>query len=115
MATRHLAFRLYYIRDVAPAIGLSTELAAKLASTQHKMLRAIFQGKRTMTVPRATARLLVDYLTITGSKLDLHKCIEAVHSFEKKGLNEIALAVEGDPSRAIRILGKHLIPTLDQR
>ena len=44
LARRQLAFRLYYIREVAASIGLGDAEARELAAKQAQMLRAIYSG-----------------------------------------------------------------------
>ncbi len=112
LARRHLGFRLYYIRDVASSIGLDSATAEELAKTQPRMVRAIFENQEVELPPGSVAKLLVDHLTISGSKKSLGRHIETLQQFEKRGLNEIALALEGDPVASIKLLGEHVVPLL---
>ena len=104
LALRTLGFRLYYIRDVAKSVGIEESEVLELEKRQPEMLRAIFQGRMPWVPDGRLADLLLGSLTITGSLRNLQDHFERLHMFEKKGLNEIALALEGDPVRAIRIL-----------
>jgi hypothetical protein len=44
------------------------------------------------------------------SRQHLDAFIAKLHEFEKNGLNEMALAVEGDPVFAIKLLGEKVLP-----
>src|SRR5216683_521141 len=89
LARRTLGFRLYYIRDVAAAIGLSSAQALELQRKQPDMLRAIFEGRDPYVPPRGVTETLIDHLTLTGSRQHLDKFVEKLHEFEKQGLNEM--------------------------
>lgn len=115
IARRALGFRLYYITDVAASIGLTADQALMLKTTQPGMLRSIFEGKAPYTPPRNIVNALIHHLTITGSNKDLDRAIEKLHEFEKQGLNEIALAVEGNPVTAIKLLGEKVLPRVQPK
>jgi len=55
LARRQLGFRLYYIRDVAPSIGLSEAEALELEAKQPEMIRALFQGAEPWMPPAHVA------------------------------------------------------------
>ena len=114
IARHTLGFRLYYITDVAAYIGLTTNLAQELKAKQPMMLRSIFEGKDPHTPPTSIVNALVHHLTITGSRKDLDKAIEKLFEFEKQGLNEIALAIEGNPVSAIKLLSEKVLPRIQE-
>jgi len=114
IARRNLGFRLYYIRDVARSIGLDSATADELARMQHRMVRAVLEGREVELPPGSVTELLLDHLTMTGSKQSLGHHVETLLGFEKSGLNEIALALQGDPVASINMLGKHVVPLLDR-
>ncbi len=113
IARRNLGFRLYYIRDVAQSIGLDSATADELARMQHRMVRAVLEDGEVELPPESVTELLLDHLTMTGSKQSLGHHVETLLGFEKRGLNEIALALQGDPVASINMLGKHVVPLLD--
>jgi 5,10-methylenetetrahydromethanopterin reductase len=115
LARRTLGFRLYYIRDVAAAIGLSPAQALELQRKQPDMIRAIFEGRDPYVPPRDITQALIDHLTISGSQQHLDEFVEKLHEFEKQGLDEMALAVEGDPISAIKLLGEKVLPLVQQK
>jgi alkanesulfonate monooxygenase SsuD/methylene tetrahydromethanopterin reductase-like flavin-dependent oxidoreductase (luciferase family) len=114
LARRTLGFRLYYVRDVAASIGLTADQALELKRKQPDMLRAIFEGRDPYVPPRDVTKALIDHLTITGSQRHLDEAVEKLHEFEKEGLNEIALAVEGNPASAIKLLGEKVLPLVQR-
>src|SRR5262249_57685480 len=75
LAGRGLAFRLYYIRDIAPSIGISDAEARELAAKQPEMLRAIFQGREPWSPPPHVAKRLIEHLTLTSDLRGLDGCI----------------------------------------
>jgi alkanesulfonate monooxygenase SsuD/methylene tetrahydromethanopterin reductase-like flavin-dependent oxidoreductase (luciferase family) len=113
IAQRHLGFRLYYVRDVAASLGLDQRTVDSLEGMQSRMDRAIFEGKEPELPSKEVTGVLVNHLTITGSRENLSRSIETLHEFEKRGLHEIALALEGDPVSSIKLLGDHVVPELD--
>jgi 5,10-methylenetetrahydromethanopterin reductase len=115
LACRTLGFRLYYIRDVAASIGLTPAQALELQGKQPDMLRAIFEGRDPYVPPRDVTKALIDHLTITGSQQHLDKFVEKLHEFEKQGLKEMALAIEGNPISAIKLLGEKVLPLVQQK
>jgi len=110
LARRQLGFRLYYVRDVAAAIGLDDGEARELAERQPEMIRAIFQGKTPWLPAPSVVDRLIDHLTLTADRRGLDGCIARVLEFEQRGLTEIALAPHGDPAAAIRLIGDAVIP-----
>ena len=114
LARRGLAFRLYYIRDVAASIGLGEAEARELAARQPEMLRAIFRGGEPWAPAPPVAERLIEHLTLTADRRGLAGCIERLQEFERLGLTEIALAPHGDPAAAIQLIGDAVIPTLDR-
>jgi 5,10-methylenetetrahydromethanopterin reductase len=115
LARRSLGFRLYYIRDVAASIGLTSAQALELRRQQPEMIRAIFEGRDPYMPPRDVTKALIDHLTLTGSQQHLDKFVERLHEFEKQGLTEMALAVEGNPVSAIKLLGEKVVPLVQQK
>jgi alkanesulfonate monooxygenase SsuD/methylene tetrahydromethanopterin reductase-like flavin-dependent oxidoreductase (luciferase family) len=114
LARRGLGFRLYYIRDVAPSIGLGEAEARELAERQPEMLRAIFQGREPWSPPPPVADRLIEHLTLTGDRRGLDACLGRLLEFARLGLAEIALAPHGDPAAAIKLIGEAVIPTVDR-
>jgi alkanesulfonate monooxygenase SsuD/methylene tetrahydromethanopterin reductase-like flavin-dependent oxidoreductase (luciferase family) len=112
LATRLLGFRLYYVRDVAPALGLSDEEAAELERRQPEMVRAVFEGRAPWQPPPPLAERLVRELTLSGGPEDLDACVERLRALARLGLTEVALALHGDPAHAIRLLGTEVAPRL---
>lgn len=113
-AFRTIAFRLYYIKDIAPTIGLDETEAWELQRKQPAMIRAILEGKDPESLPKHVADTLIDYLTISGSLSDVDDHIDRLRQFEKKGLNEMALFIQGDPVPAMKLLGQRVIPALNE-
>ena len=115
LARRQLGFRLYYIRDVAPSIGLSEAEALELEAKQPEMIRALFQGAEPWMPPAHVAERLIEHLTLSGDRRGLDGCVERLLEFERLGFGEIALAPHGDPAAAIELIGAAVIPALDRR
>ena len=114
LARRQLAFRLYYIRDVASSIGLGEADARELAEKQPQMLRAIFSGGEPWAPALPVAERLIEHLTLTSDRRGLEGCVGRLLEFERLGLTEIALAPHGDPAAAIELIGSAVIPTVDR-
>jgi alkanesulfonate monooxygenase SsuD/methylene tetrahydromethanopterin reductase-like flavin-dependent oxidoreductase (luciferase family) len=114
LARRQLAFRLYYIRDVASSIGLGEAEARELAAKQPEMLHAIFRGDEPWAPPPPVAERLIEHLTLTSDRRGLEGCIGRLLEFERLGLSEIALAPHGDPAAAITLIGDAVIPAVDR-
>src|SRR5262249_49354427 len=112
LARRGLAFRLYYIRDVASAIGLGEADARELAAKQPEMLRAIFSGHEPWSPSPSVAERVIEHLTLTADRRGLDGGIARLLEFERLGLTEIALAPHGDPAAAIKLIGDAVIPTV---
>ena len=112
LGRRTLGFRLYYIRDVAASIGLTFAQARDLRRKQPDMIRAIFGGRDPYVPPTNVAQMIIDHLTFTGSRQRLSEFVEKLHLFEKQGLSEMGLAVEGDPVSAIKLLGERVLPSV---
>jgi alkanesulfonate monooxygenase SsuD/methylene tetrahydromethanopterin reductase-like flavin-dependent oxidoreductase (luciferase family) len=110
LARRQLGFRLYYIRDVAAAIGLSEGDARELAERQPEMTRAIFRGQTPWLPPPPLVDRLIEHLTLTADRRGLDGCIARLLEFERRGLTDIALAPHGDPAAAIRLIGEAVLP-----
>ena len=113
LARRQLAFRLYYIRDVAASIGLGEAEARELAAKQPEMLRAIFGGGEPWAPSAPVAERLIEHLTLTSDRRGLEGCVGRLQEFANLGLTEIALAPHGDPAAAIKLIGDAVIPTVD--
>jgi alkanesulfonate monooxygenase SsuD/methylene tetrahydromethanopterin reductase-like flavin-dependent oxidoreductase (luciferase family) len=113
LARRQLAFRLYYIREIASSIGLTDAEARELAANQPEMLRAIFGGREPWSPPPPVAQRLIEHLTLTSDRRGLEGCIGRLLDFERLGLTEIALAPHGDPAAAIKLIGDAVIPAVD--
>lgn len=112
LAARLLGFRLYYIRDVAPLLGLAEPDVAELERRQPEMLRAVFEGRTPWQPRRDLTELLIRELTLSGGPEDLDACLARLLEFERAGLTEIALAPHGDPARAIELLGARVVPVV---
>lgn len=115
LARRTLGFRLYYIEDIAESIGLRSNVASELKRRQPEMVRAIFEGGRGYRPRRKITDQLIDDLTITAPTKRIDDCIERLREFERKGLDEMALSLEGDPVPAIKLLGQRVVPALHTR
>jgi 5,10-methylenetetrahydromethanopterin reductase len=113
-ALRTIAFRLYYIKDIAPTIGLDETEALELQRKQPAMIRTTFEGKDPESLPKHVADSLIDHLTISGSLSGVDHHIERLREFGKNGLNEMALFVQGDPLPALKLLGQRVIPALNE-
>jgi uncharacterized protein (DUF2267 family) len=114
LARRQLAFRLYYIREIASSIGLTDAEARELAANQPEMLRAIFGGREPWSPPPPVVQRLIEHLTLTSDRRGLEGCIGRLLDFERLGLTEIALAPHGDPAAAIKLIGDAVIPAVDR-
>jgi alkanesulfonate monooxygenase SsuD/methylene tetrahydromethanopterin reductase-like flavin-dependent oxidoreductase (luciferase family) len=114
LARRQLAFRLYYIREVAAAIGLGDAEARELAAKQAQMLRAIFSGGEPWSPPPPVAERLIEHLTLTSDRRGLEGCVGRLLEFARLGLTDIALAPHGDPAAAIELIGDAVIPAVDR-
>ena len=110
LARRLLGFRLYYIRDVAEAIGITREQADELARRQPDMIRAVFRGEAPWLPSPPLTERLIDQLTLTADRRGIDGCIERLLEFERRGLTEIALAPHGDPAYAISLIGEAVLP-----
>ncbi|TMI27223.1 LLM class flavin-dependent oxidoreductase [Candidatus Bathyarchaeota archaeon] len=109
LARAALAFRLYYIKDVAGHIGLARSDAVMLERRQPEMVRALLRGRPEL-LQKALSDLIIDKLTITGDIRGVDRCIERLHEFKKQGLTQIALSLEGDPAKGIRTIGQKVVP-----
>jgi hypothetical protein len=114
LASRLLGFRLYYIRDVAPLLGLLESDVAELERRHGEMVRAVFEARPPWQPRREVTELLIRHLTLSGGPEDLEGCIERLLEFERAGLTEIALALHGEPARAIRLLGERVVPVVQK-
>jgi alkanesulfonate monooxygenase SsuD/methylene tetrahydromethanopterin reductase-like flavin-dependent oxidoreductase (luciferase family) len=114
LARRQLGFRLYYIRDVASAIGLGEAEAQELERRQPEMTRALFQGTEPWSPPPHVVDRLIEHLTLTDDHRGLERCVARLVEFERLGVGEIALAPHGDPASAIRLIGTAVIPVVDR-
>jgi alkanesulfonate monooxygenase SsuD/methylene tetrahydromethanopterin reductase-like flavin-dependent oxidoreductase (luciferase family) len=114
LARRQLGFRLYYIRDVAAAIGVGAEDADLLDKRRPEMVRAIFQGVTPWLPPPEIVERIIDHLTLTADRRGLDGCVERLLEFERRGLTEIALAPHGDPADAIRLIGDTVVPRVQR-
>jgi 5,10-methylenetetrahydromethanopterin reductase len=109
LARSSLAFRLYYIQDVARNIGISREEALELHQKQPDMVKALLCGKPE-PLPESLSNHLIERLTITSDIKDIDRCVERLHQFEKQGLTQLALSLQGNSEHAIRIIGKNVVP-----
>ncbi|MBM4440898.1 MAG: LLM class flavin-dependent oxidoreductase [Candidatus Rokubacteria bacterium] len=114
LARRQLGFRLYYIRDVAAAIGVDDEDARELARRQPEMVRAIFRGEAPWTPPAPLADRLIEHLTLTADRRGVDACVERLEAFARGGLTEVALAPHGDPAAAIALIGSAVVPRVQR-
>ena len=114
LARRQLAFRLYYIRDIAASIGLADADARELAAKQPEMLRAIFGGGEPWSPAPPVAERLIEHLTLTSDRRGLDGCVGRLLEFARLGLTDIALAPHGDPAAAIELIGDAVIPAVDR-
>ncbi len=114
LARRQLAFRLYYIRDIAASIGLADADARELAAKQPEMLRAIFGGGEPWSPAPPVTERLIEHLTLTSDRRGLDGCVGRLLEFARLGLTDIALAPHGDPAAAIELIGDAVIPAVDR-
>lgn len=114
LARFSLAFRLYYIKDIAGHIGLARDDAVMLERKQPDMVRALLRG-RPDVLPKDLSDLIIDRLTISGDIMSIDRCIERLYEFKKQGLTQIALSLEGDPAKAIRIIGQKVVPNFREK
>jgi alkanesulfonate monooxygenase SsuD/methylene tetrahydromethanopterin reductase-like flavin-dependent oxidoreductase (luciferase family) len=114
LARRQLGFRLYYIGDVAGAIGLDEAEARELAARRPEMVRAIFEGRPPWQPAPAVADRVIEHLTLTADRRGLDGCLTRLLEFERSGLTEIALAPHGDPAAAITLIGETVIPLVQR-
>lgn len=114
LGARLLGFRLYGIRDVGPLLGLAEADVTELEARQREMLRAVFEGRAPWQPRPEVTELLIRRLTLSGGPEDLDACVERLRAFERAGLTEIALALHGDPARAIALLGERVVTALDR-
>jgi alkanesulfonate monooxygenase SsuD/methylene tetrahydromethanopterin reductase-like flavin-dependent oxidoreductase (luciferase family) len=112
LARRQLGFRLYYIREIAAAIGVAEPEARALAERQPEMVRAVFQGATPWLPAPDVVDRLIDHLTLTADRRGLDGCIARLLEFERRGLTEVALAPHGDPAAAIRLIGETVVPAV---
>lgn len=110
LAQRYMPLRLYYIQDVAEAIGVSTQEARRLREEQWSGVQALFRSAKAPDIPAPIMNVLTNHLTITNDVEHLDDCIERLREFEKLGLAEIALALYGDPVAGLRLLGEKVLP-----
>jgi len=109
-----VGFRLYYIRDVARSLGMTEAEAQELERQQPDMIRATVEGREPWLPASHLTELLIRQLTLSGGREDLDDCVQRLLDFEHMGLNEIALALRGEPSHAIRAIGERVIPAVQQ-
>src|SRR5262249_42077512 len=100
LARRGLAFRLYYIRDIAPSIGLGDAEARELAARQPAMLRAIFEGREPWSPPAPIAERLIEHLTLTADRRGLDGGVGRPLRVGRLGLARSAPAPPARPARA---------------
>jgi alkanesulfonate monooxygenase SsuD/methylene tetrahydromethanopterin reductase-like flavin-dependent oxidoreductase (luciferase family) len=93
-----------YIGDVLD------EAAAKIVTDNLAAFTRAYYRKspRIEGVPDA----IVDQIVAHGTSACAVADIDRFREFERAGLTEIALMVYGEPERAIRIIGEHIVPAL---
>jgi alkanesulfonate monooxygenase SsuD/methylene tetrahydromethanopterin reductase-like flavin-dependent oxidoreductase (luciferase family) len=114
LARRQLGFRLYYVREVAAAIGLDDDEARLLDARRHEMTRAVFEGATPWAPPPAVADRIIEHLTLTAARAGVDACVERLLAFERRGLTDVALAPHGDPAAAIRLIGEVVVPQVQR-
>jgi alkanesulfonate monooxygenase SsuD/methylene tetrahydromethanopterin reductase-like flavin-dependent oxidoreductase (luciferase family) len=112
LARRLLGFRLYYIRDVAGAIGIAPEDADMLARRHPEMVRSVLRGETSWLPAEPITERLIDHLTLTADRRGLDGCVERLLEFERRGLTEIALAPHGNAAEAITLIGQAVVPNV---
>src|SRR5262249_40878268 len=100
LARRGLAFRLYYIREIAPSIGLGDAEARELAARQPAMLRAIFEGREPWSPPAPIAERLIEHLTLTADRRGLDGGGAGPLAFQRPRRTAIAPAPPRPPAPA---------------
>jgi hypothetical protein len=78
------------------------------------MIRALFQGREPWSPPPHVAERLIEHLTLSGDRRALDACVERLLEFERRGLDEIALAPHGDPASAMRLIGEVVLPRVQR-
>ena len=63
-------------------------------------------------VPDEIVNKIVERGTSASCLADIDREIERFRSFEKAGLNQVALKVYDEPHDAIRVIGEHIVPAL---
>lgn len=109
-ARRYLAFRSPSEAPRSKAIGLTLEEINLLRKNKRRLLSLLLEGKQPKGIPERTLDKIVEGLTITGESRKIDDCIEKLHQFKKKGLNEIALRLYEEPASSIRLIGEKVIP-----
>ena len=93
---------------------LGEERAAFVEAKKDAFLQAFLRGDDVIEgVPDDVVTALVENLTFAGGLDAIDRTIEHLREFERAGLNEIALKVHDEPAAAIRLIGEHLLPTLN--
>ncbi|MCC5793107.1 MAG: LLM class flavin-dependent oxidoreductase [Chromatiales bacterium] len=65
-------------------------------------------------VPPEIVDKLLEHLTITGTPDELPSRFEELELFARTGVDEICFRLHDDPAGAIRMIGEHVVPRLDQ-
>ena len=97
-----------YIRDVVDEdeAKIVTDNISSFAKAYYKKSPDI-EG-----VPDEIIDKIVEHGTSASALEDIDKEIERFKTFEKAGLNQVALKVYGEPDKAIKVIGEHIVPAL---
>jgi 5,10-methylenetetrahydromethanopterin reductase len=111
-ARRYIIVRGAGRPEIAKTIGLTDEERELINRNTQSLLRFLYTGIPPKEIPEETLNKAVEGITIVGQVSKLDECVEKLHQFERKGLNEIALRVYGDATPSIKLIGEKVIPML---
>ena len=98
-----------YINDVC-----TPDEAAIVQANLGSFAKAYYQKSPVIDgVPDEIVDKIVDHGTSASALDNIEAEVERFRSFERAGLNQISLKVYGEPEKAIRMLGEHVVPALD--
>jgi len=92
---------------------LDEEECALVEANRAAFLSAFLQrNDRIEGVPESIVDTLVQNLTFAGDRDEIENAIAHLQSFERAGLDEVALKVHENPAEAIRMIGERVVPAL---
>lgn len=111
-AKRHLVTRGAGRPEIAKAIGLTDEERDLYRSNVPSLLKYLREGIPPKEIPEDLLTRISEGITLVGQTNKLDDCIETLHQFKRKGLNEIALRIYGDATSSIKVIGEKIVPEL---